>query len=69
MAGQKTAALEFNSAELTSGGSVLFKHLLSQGVGVADPDDVLLTSSTAHHSIIELLHGFFANVTTLEPRL
>jgi len=66
--GLKAAVLEFGGAELTSGGGLLFKHLLFLRVGVADLDDMLLASRTVHCSIVELIDDFSTNVTTLEPK-
>jgi len=54
-AGLKAAVLEFSSAELARSGGLLFNHPLFLGVGVADLDDMLLTSRTVNCSIVELL--------------
>lgn len=64
--GLKTSILEFSSAELTSGGGLLLKHLLLVCIGVADLDDVLLTSLAAHRGVVELLDDILADVSCLE---
>jgi hypothetical protein len=67
-AGLKATILEFSSAELTSGSRLLLEHLLLLCVCIADLDNMLLTSDTAHCCVVELLDDFFANLATLKPK-
>jgi hypothetical protein len=64
--GLKTSVLELGSAELTSSGGLLLKHLLLVRIGVSDLDDVLVATFTADGSVVELLDDLLADIATLE---
>ena len=62
----EAAILELSSTELTRSSSLLLQHLLLVGVGVAYLDCMLVAAVLGDRSVVELLHDFFADVSTLE---
>lgn len=60
------AELELSSAELTSGGSLLFEHLLLMCVGVANLNYVLLSAWLGDRSIVELLDDILTDIPGLK---
>jgi hypothetical protein len=60
------AKFELSGTELTSGSSLLLKHLLFVGVGVADLDNVLFSTGLGHWSVVELLDDVLAHIARLK---